>query len=172
MYKNTAYPNALSFLGRLAAKTPRPGFPLQFLGLAFRKPCGISAAIPGAWAADRFALPTRGFAHDLLVRPFKKIATSPGCMGGRPFCATNAGLRPRPACTALKEIATSPAISGCGFCQDKNRTQIDFFSIELFRSPGFLSVFVGAVRVVRGKFLPLCTMRYLKDKLLPGALIG
>jgi hypothetical protein len=42
-----------------------------------RKPCGISASIPGAWAADRFALPTRGFAHDLLVRPFKKIATSP-----------------------------------------------------------------------------------------------
>jgi hypothetical protein len=42
------------------------------------RPAGLSAAIPGAWAADRFALPTRGFAHGLLVRPFWKIATIPG----------------------------------------------------------------------------------------------
>jgi hypothetical protein len=31
----------------------------------------------------------------------------PWRMGGRPFCFTNTGLRPRPACTALKKIATS-----------------------------------------------------------------
>jgi hypothetical protein len=31
-------------------------------------------------------------------------------MGGGPFRATNAGLRPRPACTALKKIATSPEV--------------------------------------------------------------
>jgi hypothetical protein len=59
----------------LKAKYDQPGFPLQFLSPCGA--CGISAAIQAAWAADRSVSPTRGFAHDLLVRPFKKIATSP-----------------------------------------------------------------------------------------------
>jgi hypothetical protein len=51
-------------LGAFCGCAAKPGFPLQLLALPR---CGVSAAIPGAWAADRFALPTRGFAHGLLA---------------------------------------------------------------------------------------------------------
>ncbi|MDR1626847.1 MAG: hypothetical protein LBT33_09935, partial [Spirochaetia bacterium] len=40
-------------------------------------------------------------------RQKKDFRFYPSRMGGRPFCFTNTGLRPRPACTALKQIATS-----------------------------------------------------------------
>jgi hypothetical protein len=45
---------------------------------------GLSATILDAWAADRFVLPTRGFARGLLLRPFSKLRLAPLCPTGFP----------------------------------------------------------------------------------------
>jgi hypothetical protein len=85
----------------------KPGFPLQVLGFAAANPVGfpLQSLAHGRQTVLRYQ---HGASPTACLYGLKANRDQPGCMGGRPFCATNTGLRPRPACTALKKIATSP----------------------------------------------------------------
>jgi hypothetical protein len=61
--------SAAIFFAALPQKRISASIPRAAQGLPKKGKTANHASIRDAWAADRFALPTRGFAHGLLVRP-------------------------------------------------------------------------------------------------------
>jgi hypothetical protein len=103
----------------------------------------ISAAIPGAWAADRFVTPTRGYAHGLLVRPPLKNTTS------RAFRSNSS-----PACGGLRDFRFNPGCMGVqqSCLQDCDQPLAPHGLLKFWNTLKEKNCF--PVRVVSGFFIP------------------
>jgi hypothetical protein len=119
------------FFADYRKKTGLFGVPLTLHSLRRAQRTLRAPTIQDAWAADRFVLPTRGFAHGLLLRPFSKNATSP-LRGPYLWTSPKSADKEKEARGRMNHEGTQR--------RTKKHKRLDFLALFLLRAP--LSAFV------------------------------